>query len=191
VSDPGLLPVDNLDAFPELWRYFSDDRLGEADRHQLLLKIKSRLFSPRPRIKFLGAFDTVAGSSWDLLNLFSMVRFKSLHLDEYLDAAVQILAIDDDRNPSFKPLLWDKKADPAMTKAQSKLFVLQPVRRSGRARPPLPPALKKSTTRLREAATRDKEFRPSNVMEYWFAPMSAFAPLSGRSIAIQPCRKVP
>src|SRR5258707_14929191 len=43
-----------------------------------------------------------------------------------------------------------------MTKAQSKLFVLQPARRSGRARPPLPPALKKSTSRLREAATRDK-----------------------------------
>jgi hypothetical protein len=43
-----------------------------------------------------------------------------------------------------------------MTKAQSKLFVLQPVRRSGRARPPLLPALKKSTTRLREAATRYK-----------------------------------
>src|SRR5258708_177333 len=50
----------------------------------------------------------------------------------------------------------DFQGDPAMTKAQSKLFVLQPVRHSGRARPPLPPALKKSTTRLREAATRDK-----------------------------------
>src|SRR5258708_12458378 len=50
----------------------------------------------------------------------------------------------------------DFQGDPARTKAQSKLFVLQPVRRSGRARPPLLPALKKSTTRLREAATRDK-----------------------------------
>src|SRR3981081_3847770 len=50
----------------------------------------------------------------------------------------------------------DFQDDPAMTKAQSKLFVLQPVRRSGRARPSLLPALKKSTTRLREAATRDK-----------------------------------
>jgi hypothetical protein len=53
----------------------------------------------------------------------------------------------------------DFQGDQAMTKAQSKLFVLQPVRRSGRARPPLLPALKKSTTRLREAATRDKVLR--------------------------------
>jgi hypothetical protein len=50
----------------------------------------------------------------------------------------------------------DFQGHPAMTKAQSKLFVLQPVRRSGRARPPLLLALKKSTTRLREPATRDK-----------------------------------
>jgi hypothetical protein len=33
----------------------------------------------------------------------------------------------------------DFQGDPAATKAQSKLFVLQPVRRFGRARPPLPP----------------------------------------------------
>jgi hypothetical protein len=60
----------------------------------------------------------------------------------------------------------DFQGDPAMTKAQSKLFVLQPVRRSGRARPPLLPALKKSTTRLREAATRDKDFVHRELMEY-------------------------
>jgi hypothetical protein len=63
----------------------------------------------------------------------------------------------------------DFQGDPAMTKAQSKLFVLQPVRRSGRARPPLLPALKKSTTRLREAATRDKgssqEEKPYDVLK--------------------------
>jgi hypothetical protein len=50
----------------------------------------------------------------------------------------------------------DFQGDPATTKAQSKLFVLHPVRRFGRTRPPLPSALKKSTTRLRGAATRDK-----------------------------------
>jgi hypothetical protein len=63
----------------------------------------------------------------------------------------------------------DFQGDPAMTKAQSKLFVLQPVRRSGRARPPLLPALKKSTTRLREAATRDKDFVHRMLWNIWFA----------------------
>jgi uncharacterized protein (DUF2235 family) len=109
ISDPGLLPVDNLDAFPELWKYFVDSSLGEARRSQLFAKIEPRLFYPRPKIRFLGAFDTVAGSSWDRLNLFSKVRFRNLHLDEYVEHAVQILALDDDRNPSFSPLIWDKK----------------------------------------------------------------------------------
>jgi hypothetical protein len=104
-----LLPVDNLDAFPELWRYFIASSLGEARRSQLFAKIETRLFYPRPKIRFLGAFDTVAGSSWDRLNLFSKVRFRNLHLDEYVEHAVQILALDDDRNPSFSPLIWDQK----------------------------------------------------------------------------------
>jgi Uncharacterized alpha/beta hydrolase domain (DUF2235) len=66
------------------------------------------LVNPNARVKFLGAFDTVAGSDWDEKCLFSKVRFQSLHLDRCVDAAVQILAIDDNKNPSFSPLLWDR-----------------------------------------------------------------------------------
>jgi uncharacterized protein (DUF2235 family) len=112
LSNPGLLSADNLNSFSELWKYFLGVRLGEAERDRLRTKLRDRLFYPKPTIRFLGAFDTVAGSSWDRLNLFTKVRFHSLHLDKSVNAAVQILAIDDNRNPSFSPLLWDKKSRP-------------------------------------------------------------------------------
>jgi uncharacterized protein (DUF2235 family) len=107
ISNPGLLPADFLDAFPELWRHFIDRKLAPEAREKLLQKFESQLHETPPTIRFLGAFDTVAGSSWDRMNLFGKVRFTSLTLDKSVERAVQILAIDDDRNPSFSPLIWD------------------------------------------------------------------------------------
>jgi uncharacterized protein (DUF2235 family) len=107
ISDPGLLPSDELSLFPELWRYFvGAGELGRADCDVLREKLRSRVI--HPTIRFIGAFDTVAGSSWDSQKLFSKVRFRSLHLNNCVSAAVQILAIDDNRNPSFSPLLWNR-----------------------------------------------------------------------------------
>jgi uncharacterized protein (DUF2235 family) len=105
LSNPGLLSADNLVHFPELWRYFTGRHLGAAERHILMAKIENSTF--KPTVEFLGAFDTVAGSSWDQFNLFTKVRFHNLHLDASVKCGVQILAIDDDRNPSFSPLVWD------------------------------------------------------------------------------------
>ena len=110
LSDPGLLSADDLVHFPELWKYFAGRSLGTAERDILRAKLESKTFNPR--VEFLGAFDTVAGSSWDQLTLFTKVRFRNLHLDASIKCGVQILAIDDDRNPSFSPLLWDKTVRP-------------------------------------------------------------------------------
>ncbi len=113
ISDPGLLPADNLESFSEVWKYFLKGSVrGEGWREVLRSRFRDKLFGPDMRVKFLGAFDTVAGSSWDWLSLFTEVRFNSLVLDRSVDVAVQILSIDDDRNPSFTPLLWDGKARP-------------------------------------------------------------------------------
>ncbi|MCK1755784.1 DUF2235 domain-containing protein [Bradyrhizobium sp. 137] len=110
ISHPGLLPADFLDRFPELWRHFTSKKLSSQNRADLFQKFESQLHGTRPIVQFLGAFDTVAGSDWDRMNLFGKVRFNSLTLDNSVERAVQILAIDDDRNPSFSPLLWDGKS---------------------------------------------------------------------------------
>ncbi|UPK35145.1 DUF2235 domain-containing protein [Bradyrhizobium sp. 186] len=107
ISKPGLLPADNLDVFPELWKCFVESDLGDAKLQSLTSKFKSRLHSDQPRIRFLGAFDAVAGSSWDRFNVFGKVRFRNSTLDPSVDHAVHLLAIDDNRNPSFSPLLWE------------------------------------------------------------------------------------
>jgi uncharacterized protein (DUF2235 family) len=108
ISDPGLLHADGLEVFPELWKYFVDRNLGQGTRSILRNKLNGRLLYPRPKVEFLGAFDTVAGTSWDMAGLFSKVRMRNLHLDSCVKSAVQILSIDDNRNPSFSPLLWDR-----------------------------------------------------------------------------------
>lgn len=118
LSDPGLIPADNLGAFPDIWRYFlSDPALHTRTRRTLQARFHDKLFRPQPRVKYLGLFDTVPGTDWDLMNLFTKVRFRSLSLDRSVDAATHILSIDDDRIPSFSPLLW-KQSHPGQTMEQ-------------------------------------------------------------------------
>lgn len=109
LTDPGLIPADNLGAFPDVWRYFlSDPSRHTRTRRTLKARFDDKLFVPQPRVKFLGVFDTVPGTDWDFMNLFTKVRFRSLSLDSSVDVATHILSIDDDRIPSFAPLLWDR-----------------------------------------------------------------------------------
>src|SRR4051812_24313667 len=79
ITDPGLLRTANLHSFSDLWEYFVA-RPGEARREQLQSKLRP-LVNKNAKVKFLGAFDTVAGSYWDNNCLFTKVRFQSLHLD--------------------------------------------------------------------------------------------------------------
>jgi uncharacterized protein (DUF2235 family) len=107
ISDPGLTSRDGLDAFPEIWRYLILDKNEVAERQRLRNRLSDRLWNDSPpEIEFLGAFDTVEGSSWDIANLFTNVRIRDLAVPARVKVAVQVLAIDDDRNPSFSPFLW-------------------------------------------------------------------------------------
>lgn len=111
LTDPGLIPADNLYVFPDVWRYFiRDTALFTRTRRILKARFDDKLFQPQPRVRFLGVFDTVPGTDWDFMNLFTKVRFRSLTLDRCVDAATHILSIDDDRMPSFAPLLWEQAA---------------------------------------------------------------------------------
>lgn len=113
LTDPGLIGADSLESFPDVWRYFlSDPTWHSRTRTTLRSRFQDKLFEKSPRVKFLGVFDTVPGTDWDFLNLFTKVRFRSLSLDSSVEKATHILSIDDDRIPSFAPLLWNRKSNP-------------------------------------------------------------------------------
>ena len=115
ISDPGLLKDTRLSThFPDVWALFT--RYPEGTRHEnkrkyLLTEIDPSLLDPQPKIEFIGAFDTVPGYSWDRQKIFTTLRIRNLHLERCVKKAVQVLAADDNRLPSFRPLLWDKKQD--------------------------------------------------------------------------------
>ena len=112
LADPGLLWGDEMGFFPSVWRYFTRGgrhEEGEGERERIRERLQGRLM--HPRVRFLGLFDAVPGSSWDVAKMFSQLRLvKKSRLEPCVDNAVQLLAINDNRNPSFSPLLWDGKA---------------------------------------------------------------------------------
>ena len=111
MSRPGLVSADRLENFPQVWKYFLNVSLGGAEHEELFNRLTEIRFNPAPRVKFLGVFDTVPGSSWDLFRLFAKVRFENEALEDSVDNAVHIVAIDDNRNPSFSPALWRRKSN--------------------------------------------------------------------------------
>ena len=109
ITYPGLLWGDRLSSFPEIWKYFMRDRsLSEGERERLREGFSAEVV--RPNVSFLGVFDTVTGTSWDKARLWTKTRFNNLVLDRSVSCAVQILAIDDNRNPSFSPLTWSGRS---------------------------------------------------------------------------------
>ena len=112
LAEPGLLGADSLAGFPNLWEYFVNASIGAAERRVLLDSLKDSLTKPAPVVEFVGAFDTVPGTSWDFASLFTKVRFHNLVLPAIVKNAVQVLALDDNRKPSFTPLLWSKMSNP-------------------------------------------------------------------------------
>jgi uncharacterized protein (DUF2235 family) len=101
ISKVGLLAADEVEEFPKVWRRFLDEKGGKLDNGIWA-------GDNEPKVQFLGVFDTVVGRSWDRFNLFGKVRFRSLALDPCVQVGVQLLSIDDNRIPSFRPLLWTR-----------------------------------------------------------------------------------
>lgn len=115
ISYPGLLRDTRLYIhFPDVWKLFTQYPSGasnENERQLLLKKIRPSLWTPKPSVELIGAFDTVPGYGWDRRKIFTTLRIRSLHLETCVRKAIQVLAADDNRLPSFAPLLWDKKKD--------------------------------------------------------------------------------
>ena len=63
-----------------------------------------------PPVRFLGAFDSVPGDKWDKLKLVDCHAIQDFKLAKNVEHAVHILSVDDNRHPSFEPLLWEGKA---------------------------------------------------------------------------------
>jgi hypothetical protein len=103
--------------FQNIWKLYTEFPPGTAHgekygrkRQELLDKIDTRdscsVWEPRPKVSFLGAFDTVAGCSWDRKKTFIKLRIRNLALESCVERAVHLLSVDDNRIPSFEPLLW-------------------------------------------------------------------------------------
>jgi hypothetical protein len=113
ISRVGLLWADDLDDLYAVWDYYLGRRgrkvLTEAEMKALWarhIEGKVRGGACKPKIRFLGLFDPVPGNDWDTLTRFSNIRLQQpLPLEDLVDAAVSILSIDDDRNPSYRPVL--------------------------------------------------------------------------------------
>jgi uncharacterized protein (DUF2235 family) len=106
VSFCGVDFGEAINNFPKIWSSFLGGRLSVEEK-----QIANDQTS-RPLVRFLGAFDAVPGLYWDICKRFTSVR-SDAPLASCVECAVQILAIDDDRNPSFSPALWKKEGDSA------------------------------------------------------------------------------
>jgi uncharacterized protein (DUF2235 family) len=124
ISKSGLILCDGLQHFAAVWDYFLLDTTLPTNAKKvadLREKIEANALPPdeQPRIKFLGLFDSVIGTYWPRLRrLFLETRFQSLKLESAVEVGLQLLSIDDDRIPSFAPLLWAETAEPHQTLQQ-------------------------------------------------------------------------
>ncbi|MCF6117117.1 DUF2235 domain-containing protein [Mesorhizobium muleiense] len=116
ISQVGLLHADRLHELHVVWDVYLGHRgrqkLTEAQVQELRNNhIHNHIHeSETTKINFLGLFDPVPGNSWDTLTRFSAVRLNSPKLPECVVAALSLLAIDDNRNPSFRPVVLSGKS---------------------------------------------------------------------------------
>lgn len=123
ISWPGLLKETELvNHFQHIWDLYvhfppgtPESESNARHRQSLLDKIKTRdytaVWNPTPKVSFLGVFDTVPGLSWDREKAFIKLRIRNLTLEPCVEKAVHLLSVDDNRIPSFEPLLWDSKSN--------------------------------------------------------------------------------
>ncbi len=128
LSYPGLLKDINLSSgFPTLWKLFTlytNNTLNDLDKQVHEDRLRDRLIVPAPKVKFIGVFDTVPGVSWDQVRQFVKLRIRDLGLEESVEHAVQILAADDNRLPTFQPMLWNQlKAEPPESQTVQQIWM--------------------------------------------------------------------
>jgi uncharacterized protein (DUF2235 family) len=103
----GLLGADHLDRLWAVWELFLLGPDADNPQARALHKVVDEYkWEKQPKIEFLGLFDPVAGTSHDIFRVFSVARLRDWPLEASVKVGVQILSIDDNRIPSFAPLLW-------------------------------------------------------------------------------------
>jgi Uncharacterized alpha/beta hydrolase domain (DUF2235) len=118
IATVGLLWGDGLHELNTLWTLYIEGRRGgtlSANRRRELeatLTPRLRRGADEPKIGFLGLFDPVPGNRWDTLTHFSKARLVDPVLPSTVAAAVNLLSIDDNRNPSFSPVVIRRRSSP-------------------------------------------------------------------------------
>jgi uncharacterized protein (DUF2235 family) len=113
LATAGLVCADHLDRLWAVWELFllgpDKDNTRVRDLRKLIDEYKWEM---QPKIEFLGLFDSVPGTSHDIFQFFSFVRLRDYpYLEPSVKIGVQLLSIDDNRIPSFAPLLWKGTSD--------------------------------------------------------------------------------
>jgi hypothetical protein len=119
ISHVGLLLDSKLSKrFPEVWKAYEKfaDPSAQQEADDLLTALSGDLH--HPGIRFLGVFDSVPGDGYDKLKLMKVHPIKDLSLPKAVEHAVHLLSVDDNRIPSFQPLLWEGATDEDQTLEQ-------------------------------------------------------------------------
>ncbi len=114
ISQVGLLRADKLNCLESAWRLFVGDYRSGKQQSRLKAQVDAAngvYPGAPPVINFLGLFDAVSGTYWDVLRRFVRARVDEAVLEASVRVGVHIVALDDNRNPSFKPLLWQRRND--------------------------------------------------------------------------------
>jgi len=107
----GLLNKNDLDRFPDAYRYYrTPPEKRPSCKYHLPLTTLPRV---QPKIKFLGVWDTVGafGTPTPWLGRLSKklwVGFHDATLAQPVENAYQALAVDERRGP-FMPAIWDRR----------------------------------------------------------------------------------
>jgi len=111
IDAAGLLDKNDMDHLPDAYAYYrTPPEKRETCKYQLRLRDLPR---SRPKIKFMGVWDTVGalGAPTPLLGKISKklwVGFHNATLSGLIINAYQALAIDERRGP-FKPAIWERR----------------------------------------------------------------------------------
>ena len=122
INHVGLVAKDDIYYLNELYQFYKSGSSAKAVADFYALKDIRRF---RPRIKFIGVFDTVGSLGIPLSNVNKLLlrtglaefQFHDVSLSPIIDHAYQALGIDEQRAP-FMPSLWSRPTDQTLDMEQ-------------------------------------------------------------------------
>lgn len=116
----GIIPKSRPELIKQAYKIYKIE--NEHERKRKADEFVSKHHTMWTRIKFLGCYDTVAALGLPIKPLSVLMnkipgmqhKFQNFKLNETVENAYQVLAIDDERE-TFHPILWDADALPYQT----------------------------------------------------------------------------